>query len=260
VKDTLIFDNNVITVLGNGPETHEPLSGDLIVRFNCLSGSEYSNHNLTLVINNGSHRFNKPKSFFSVGKYASYELNEQLCSLASSLELKLGCWPSSGFTFVWYLMFKKALFNIRQMPLLPSIARLETLNAREPLASTFHNWLGERRHAFKAAELPNWKSLFISVPLSGNAISCNPFDVLLDAAMKTKKDSSRRDLKMLAGIDKDYWLHYASPALLIEAEHLFYLDRVNQTTGNWWLFDFEGSIYANTIFQKLAWCQQSIFV
>jgi hypothetical protein len=109
----LSISSSAVTVIGNGGlASNEIVSEDLVVRFNCTPDIELLASNKVLVINNGS-RFKKQKCFFSAGKYSSSELNYQLGLVASNLELKLGCWPSSGFTFVWYLILNQVLFNVK---------------------------------------------------------------------------------------------------------------------------------------------------
>jgi hypothetical protein len=143
------LNSSAITVIGNGgPGSNEIISEDLVVRFNCTPDNELLASNRVLVIKNGS-RFKKQKCFFSAGKYSSSELNYQLGLVASNLERKLGGWPSSGFTFVWYLMFNQVLFNVKQMSLLQRIARLDLLEHNEPLACIFDPSFSDNSFGFR---------------------------------------------------------------------------------------------------------------
>lgn len=253
------LNSSVITVIGKGPESNEMISGDVMIRFNCEKASQILISNRVLAVNNG-HGVKTDKSFFSNGMHASLDLNDHLATVACKLEQELGCWPSSGYTVIRYLLLNQMTFTVVRMPLLPSLERAEGLGIKKPLSCIFHNWLGERRHVFISPELSNWQSLFLPTPQNGSQFSKNPFNLLFDVANQTKSESALNHLKKLAEIDKSCWLSHATPEVLEAAEPLFYIDRAIRKTKNWWLFDFNGSFYANQIFRNLAWCQQSIFV
>lgn len=134
---------------------------------------------------------------------------------------------------------------------------------RVPQASTFHNWLGERRLAFSllgdhSGPDARWPGLLLSCPLTSplpaTKIRTNPYEALLQAF--TRKDV--HFWQLIASIDAEDWLHVLTAERLRNLEPFFYLDRQRTKTSNWWLYDNAISISVDQIHEKLAWCQQSI--
>ena len=179
--------------------------------------------------------------------------------LHSSLQSELNNVPSSGTVLLTTLAAHQIQAKVIGMNLLPSIARPAAAPTHIPNANHFHNWLGERRHAFTQGFQHHfdWQTLILNKPQWGELNIADPFS-LLQALASTPNNLTLA--KLIADISADCWLNNATIDTLQQAEAYFYLQRSQQRTRNWWLYHNEASQYLANTHMQLAWCQQSLML
>lgn len=253
-------------IVGNGPP-ESPIPGHNGLITVCFNGGnpEVDWAHQLLIRNGRVARTTRPFSVDipsnpAIGRALEVVLEKH----ANTLTDMLGAFPSSGLCFTRFAFQHASLLRISRMPLRPSLRRRPDMPPRKPLASAFHNWLGERRFAFSLLSDDSgpdalWPGLILSRPtpssLSGNHSLGNPYEALLKAF--TIKDI--HFWQRIAHTDALNWLHALNTERLINLEPFFHLDRHQAKTSNWWLYDNAISNSVDQIHEKLAWCQQSIF-
>lgn len=243
-------------VVGNGPGPAPLAHGSWVARFNRAVNQALEEANLW--VNNAKSR-GLNQAFVTEGEAANDALNKQLAALAKGISKQLGCWSSSGVTLLHLLSEQDVAADVHRMPLLPSLERPSHYSPRQPLACSFHNWLGERRLALTGSlRVAIWPSLFIPA-IPGHTTSRNPFSLLKSLAGIADRTACKAILEEIANLGSQGWLTWATPEQLQSTEPLFHLSRHQQQTANWWLFDNEASPHINRIYRSLAWCQQHCY-
>lgn len=243
----------IINVIGNGPGYVEITSSPFFVTFNNVNyGVEPSLHVL-----NGK-QFGYGSSFVIHGALATTEMEMNFKKLAEYLMRTIGSWPSSGLTTLYYLTEYYENIKVQKMDLLPSLARPASLNPRKPLPCAFHNWLGERRFALtNFLDKCHWPQLLLTEPKTNNTKYNNPFELLMQLS---DEKMERKIVSYLKEISLSSWQESANLTVIKAVEHLFYLDRNNNYTKNWWLYDYEASQTMAEIHRTIAWCQQELLL
>lgn len=242
-----------IDVIGNGPGDVDITSHSYFVTFNKGDfGIEPS-----LKVLNGK-QFGKEFNFIIHGELATKEIENNFKKKAQYLMKTLESWPSSGLTTLYYLTEHYENIKVQKMDLLPSLARPISLNQRRPLPCTFHNWLGERRFALTYfLDKCHWPQLLLTKPETNNTKYNNPFELLMQ--LSDEKIESKI-VSYLKEISLSSWQESANLTVIKAVEHLFYLDRNNNYTNNWWLYDYKASQTMAEIHRTIAWCQQELLL
>lgn len=238
-----------ITIIGNGtgdvPETFETP----IITFNEFKlGAENEIH-----LTNGKLSGLREKVQFE-GHERNPILSHAFGEIEKELTLQLNCKPSIGLTTVVMAstLFEK-IYTYR-MQFLPRYVRSEALHPRQPLASNFHNWIGERRVALNLShDQFFWKGLALQKPSTGHDFSDDPFKLLASISK-----NAEQTLYLLKDIQVEAWLHHATDEKIQSVEPFFFLQRSLKETQNWWLYDQNLSYCVDDIVHKIAWCQQQL--
>ncbi len=207
-----------------------------------------------LRIENGN-RYGQPQTFVTSGLKASPEINAFLLSHAEKLSHTIGCWPSSGITCISLLVQEKVQIIVQNMDLLPKLTQMDSARPNTPATTCFHNWLGERRYALtKLSSHLNWSELILPPPQEErtNSIS-SPWQFLKKLRTEPKNIVG---LKELSECSTSSWLSGASIETLLHIEDMFFLNRNQKISQNWWLFSPQASRLLSTIHYQVAWVQQ----
>ncbi|MBO2661873.1 MULTISPECIES: hypothetical protein [Shewanella] len=206
---------------------------------------------------------------------ADMALLADITDVATTLEARLGAWPSSGLAVLGCLAGQDVKVSVCQMNLLPSLIRSPELSGRTPLAAAFHNWLGERRLAMawllgtSTGDTPiDWPDFWLPAPSQPMTTEPSlPVEALLHVTHCSKAEGQKL-WHHLASSNAESWLesltnsHDAGtshqPEALLAAEKLFYLPRNTRETALWWLYDNEASVWVSQVHYKLAWLWQTL--
>ena len=247
-----------VHIVGNGPICGKVPDEGLQVRFNRNTGADISDPQVLWI--NNARRNSAHTGFISEGASASKSLDFALLEHANLISRELRCWPSTGMVAASYFSRQTEPVEVHQMPLLPSFSRSLEMSSRQPLACSFHNWLGERRMVFtRKYNMGPWQSLFIKPPEYLGLSEKHLFEYL-SALPDVLRSHGAVILKKLSQVSPQCWLNQATYEKLSEVEHLFVLKRGVQETKNWWLYDVDASHQTDTILRCLAWCQQQLFL
>lgn len=184
---------------------------------------------------------------------------------AKLLARQLGCWPSLGLVVVYSGISAELKLQVRNMNLLPTLTRPTGLPPRNVVPGHFHNWLGERRLISRWVPLLDWPEFKLPSPLmadSGDTPNVCPVKQLRQLPELTKPWASAV-IDQLAAVDGYVWcsaLVHSTPEEITLLDHLFVLDRHQQYTANWWLFDPYYSACMDIIRYRLAQAQQLLFL
>jgi hypothetical protein len=234
------------TVIGNGPGSIPKLHG-LVVCFNDID----IDHSSLVRVQSG-HAHDLHRDFMVLQGDLLEGFSEQLKKSATKLEQQLGIWPSTGLATLEALTRLNIASVVYRMPLTPSFIRDDNCRDHIAKASSYHNWLGERRYAFTELGCV-WDSLLLIKPEGATHMNFDPFELLLNGQI------TLADLSVLASISPDCLLEIATAERIESVEYMFYLKRDQPRSTNWWFFNREASEFIDLIFRKLAWCQQYIY-
>ena len=183
--------------------------------------------------------------------------------------VQLGCLPSTGFMVAHALWDMEARVWMDGMSFDPTLVRPPELPTRKPLPQMFHNWLGERRLSlvrWLSAPPQSW-----SWPLTGKpSVQDNDPQApsehvlhteILDALLSAKRSRSLHRLLQMLDIPvkpSESLLQDAPETLQLEG--CFHLQRHQNETPNWWLYDNAGSLVINRLAQRLRSAQRQTFL
>jgi len=260
------------TIIGNADGEWLPSSEGATITFNATV------HTDTINICNGPYA--GVSEAFKVERSTNDKaFVEILTTVAQSLVNRIDCWPSSGLTTAVTLAMISKQVSLMRMSLLPSLQRTEQMSAADTLPCMVHNWLGERRVAMGIAlSHPHlyWPELYIAPRVSqerSEPFIDDPFSILLGLPHETidgtgfsslKIQTQRPDdyedqlsiLNVLASLDIQFWLAFATQEKLLKCESLFYNQKPEAQQSNWFLLDLNASQYLDPIRHQLAYCQQ----
>lgn len=176
------------------------------------------------------------------GDLATEDLTTQLLQNANKLAFQLGVWPSLGLIAIHTGMQLGLNLHVRNMDLLPKIARSHTLNPRKPLPCTYHNWLAERRTIFPIIGQLDWPSFHlkpINYPERHISLeSCELVEMLIRLPI-LERDLARKSMDLLSQLHPADWLmamKQTTDTEIAAIDQLFCLSREHQITPNWWLY------------------------
>lgn len=258
-------------VVGNGPGVRPPMDENVpFVAFN--QSADKSLRAGEIRINNrkiaGAAANTLPFVVSSryLSAYDCEQLQDKLNTTSEELCSQLGCLPSAGFTAVFALTGMGVGLQLFQMPLRPSLLRVNTMPIRQPLAAAFHNWLGERRLAWQLLRdrrtLLNWPQLYLPTEptetIQDIDISCPRLQewFVTHAGRPEKGDIST--LQELASLPAMAWCQGSKADILQAFEGYFFLVRQQQTTPNWWLYRNDISSFIDTLLLRLMQAQQHL--
>lgn len=155
------------------------------------------------------------------------------------------------------------------MPLRPSYLRTTKLSERKPLASAYHNWIGERRIGLsllrKSATSFDWPELHLAPPPKATTpprtrnIIPRLNEWFTDAANEPQ-NANTQVLAELAQFPAEHWRHNAMDNEIKEVEKFLFLARSQQETPNWWLYSNALSPILDKLILKLMLTQQHLLV
>lgn len=261
-----------VAVIGNGYADPNPPQGCVLrFRFNAEAGDLDPNLDVNVRMVSGDD---------APGHLKLYRLNEgsRLSALERRLNLdleqqtrNLGCLPSTGYALIHGLWAFGSLLQISGVGFDPSLVRPHDLGTRKPLPQAFHNWLGERRTTFRRwLDCPpnTWKwrlvteGQFVAAPIPTNTSAADGVHYLdvLDCVRATARTGQLADFARLGRKSILPTPDLLRPHPLIkELENGFYLDRHQNSTPNWWLFDAEASELAEAIASNIRQAQHQAF-
>jgi len=242
-------------LIGNGEGLLYLADHELVIRFN---QSESPTFRVDLMISN-QYIKGRSRAFELTGVQPILGFSEMLKQHALELERQLGVWPSLGLSTLFAMQELPGKLRISCMNLLPSIARPELMSNRKPLPCTYHNWLGERRLVMPLLNNMNWPNFWLINQEELVLPSGDPFPLLL-ALSTLNREEGEAQIRKLESQAESSWQYYATQENLKKAEALFYLDRSQQHTNNWWLYNYEASHFMSNIRQRLALAQQALFI
>ncbi len=241
-------------IIGNGDGMYELQENERVIRFN---QSESSDITADLVISNCYDQHNH-KGMRTTGIEPYPGFATVLLEQAQQLEQALGVWPSLGLTTLFALKDWPTTLRLSCMNLLPSIARPKSLSERKPLPCSYHNWLGERRLAMGLSGNLDWPAFWLPQENLQPPTSSDPYPRLLALAQSGKMEGAEL-IRQLVSESQGCWNGYATKEKLKNAESIFFLERGEHNTNNWWLYHFEASHLMTNIRQKLALAQQNLY-
>lgn len=257
-----------LPVIGNGPGEWPRLnSGKLFVRFNVASDMPFESGEIRICNRKFAGRPNDSPLFEVWGDGLSPvqrgQLQARLAFSSAALTKKLGSLPSSGLAAVHALAVEKVTLQLYRMPLRPSLLRAADLPARKPLAASFHNWLGERRLAWRwwqsARSRLHWPDLQLTAGEATSTDRCeDPYPALLHWFAKGADEARNADLAHLAELPAAAWCQYATSTRLKELEAYFYIRHQQRESANWWLYNNELSPLIDALLLKLMLAQQHL--
>ena len=244
-------DQTLWHIIGNGKGSLQTTAKQRTVRFNQPSNTIPE---ADLVISN-KFKSGTTKSFELKGIEPYEGFTEALSHIALTLEQQLNAWPSLGLATIFALQDAHAQLSLSCMNLLPSIARPESLTDRKPLPCNYHNWLGERRLALPILHKMDWPSFWLSKTSDLPPVTKDPYPTLIALPSYSSKEGLKL-IQQLDPITESSWICYATDERLKKVEALFLLQRDQQQTKNWWLYDYEASLIMTNIHRHLALAQQ----
>lgn len=177
------------------------------------------------------------------------ELEQKLNKTAVDLELQLHSWPSSGLALIQSIFDTAEYLHIDKIGFDPSLIAPSLKDKGFPAPSTFHNWIAERRYALamtksKSAEKFLWSGLLTDYSFKGFLDVANPYE-LFEFGYATK---NLTDIKTALNTTFKNWEKYLSQEeIFADLERKLYIQRGERVSSNWWLFDGQGSILANSL-------------
>jgi hypothetical protein len=177
------------------------------------------------------------------------ELEQKLNKTAVYLELQLHAWPSSGLTLIQSIFDTAEYLHIDKIGFDPSLITSSLKNKGYPAPSTFHNWIAERRYALamtkkRSAEKFSWNTLLTNKNFKGFLDIANPYE-LFEFGFATKNLTS---IKTALSTTFESWeKHLIHEKIFSDLEKKLYLPRGERVSSNWWLFDEQGSVFANSL-------------
>lgn len=181
-------------------------------------------------------------------KFAN-ELEQNLNKTAVDLESQLHAWPSSGLALIQSIFDKAEYLHIDRIGFDPSLIAPSLKDNGFPAPSTFHNWIAERRYALaltkrKSAEKFSWNTLLTINNFTGFLDIANPYELFEFGFANKNLNSIKTALSTTFENWEKYLIH---EKIFSDLEKKLYLPRGKRVSSNWWLFDEEGSILANTL-------------
>lgn len=263
-----------LLVVGNGPGTKPQIPpGQLHIRFNSPPSSPLTPQEIRI----SNRKFpgkDSPTTPFRVQSKALSsseisDLQRELSDSANNLTNHLGCLPSTGLATVLTLHFRGKRIKCVRMPLRPSYLRTTKLSERKPLASAYHNWIGERRIGLsllrKSATSFDWPELHLAPPPKATTpprtrnIIPRLNEWFTDAANEPQ-NANTQVLAELAQFPAEHWRHNAMDNEIKEVEKFLFLARSQQETPNWWLYSNALSPILDKLILKLMLTQQHLLV
>jgi hypothetical protein len=225
-----------------------------------------------LVISNG-HRQGKQKSLIVSGLIASETLKKALQSQAQMLEVHLGAWPSLGCVAIHTAVAMGIHPIIHRMNLLPDISRPPLLGAREPLASLFHNWLAERRTMLPLLGQMCWPEFVLDDDMPSQSkpilqsvmLEIQPLAFVFERLFELpqlERESGSTVIRQVVSLPYTFWkanVPLLEAPALAKLDQLFYLNRGENITPCWWLYDVQYSELMNRIRLHIASAEQHAF-
>jgi len=191
------------------------------------------------------------------GNLSTDTFNLALKTSHNSLKKLLSNSPSTGLSTIHTLTsMKTEIIHIKSMNLLPSIARKNNTPEEKNIPCHYHNWLGERRLAFSLMTKNTifWPQWHLPSP-AGKLIAEDPITLL--KVLENEPGNVHLPI-FLSKISISCWLNHLTLDILHSLEPMFHLSRTSRASTNWWLFDYEASIYMARVHLILAYCQQQI--
>lgn len=189
------------------------------------------------------------------GKMPFAGFTEAINQRHTKLQATLHAVPSSGLCAAAAFIEKGLPAQVNGMTLLPSLARSNSLEARQPMPCYFHNWLAERRYMMPYLSALSWPQFYLAPLQHAKSMSVNPYE-LLAALYDMDKAAGLTAIQQLAVASADSWLAHNAPAEAGALDTLFYLPRDKSRSPNWWLFDDTGAALMAKVHHQLAWAQQ----
>lgn len=191
-------------------------------------------------------------------------LQDKLRTTSNWLCNQLGCLPSAGLATVFALTEMGMGLQLFQMPLRPSLVRVNTIPMRQPLAAAYHNWLGERRLAWQLLrmnpELLIWPQLYLQLDSAETVQDTSSLYFRLRQWFTSHANRSGKTdistLQELAILPVRSWYPPPDIDTLQELETFFFLSRQQQATPNWWLYRNDMSTVIDTLLLRLMQVQQ----
>jgi hypothetical protein len=176
------------------------------------------------------------------------------------LQVTLSALPSSGLCCLMVFALAGIPATVSGMTLLPSLARTGGLQARQPMASYFHNWLAERSFILPYVATLDWPQFYLTPLLAANGAAtkhttANPYDQLKQLT-QLDKQAGMAVIHALADITPASWLKHTNADSVNAVAPLFYLSRTETQSPNLWLFDDVASQLMARVQYQLAWAQQ----
>jgi hypothetical protein len=187
--------------------------------------------------------------FYKLNLEFASELEQKLNKTAVDLELQLHAWPSSGLALIQSIFDTAEYLHIDKIGFNPSLIAASLKDKGFPAPSTFHNWIAERRYALamtkrKSAEKFSWNALLTNNSFKGFLDIANPYE-LFEFGFANKNLTS---IKSALSTSHENWeKHLSQEKIFRELEKKLYLQRGGRVSSNWWLFDEQGSILANSL-------------
>lgn len=180
------------------------------------------------------------------------------------LQATLNAVPSSGLCCLMAFILMGIPATVSSMTLLPSLARTAGLQARQPMASYFHNWLAERMLIMPYLATLDWPQFYLPLVQSTNYTQtkntiANPY-ALLTQLTQLDKHAGMDIIRVLAAETPESWLRHTRAESVSVVAPLFYLSRNEKQSPNWWLFDDMASQLIARVQYQLAWAHQQYFL
>ncbi|MDE3271398.1 hypothetical protein [Pseudoalteromonas sp. G4] len=243
------------SVVGNGPI----LSSDLLQASYTIGFNQLLRRPFNMVVHNYKER-GQSKRIGVQGDQYSEQLLPHFIDTANFLQDEIGCWPSLGLVVLTTGVKLQKKIAVQRMDLLPSLARPVDLENNMPLAASYHNWLAERRYAFKLLNELDWPQLELVLhrdPVLPVKYKRNCLRELIELS-SLKKTQARDCINWLCKLPLEIWIEsikHANIADIIACDNVFMLSRSSRLTKNWWLYDSEYSIKIDQIRTLLAQAQ-----
>jgi hypothetical protein len=254
-------------VIGNG---YGSIKGNLSddytrIYFNGASPANRVKNNNFLTISNRRQK-NKIHGNFEIVYEANpnfaLQLENKINANAFTLEKKIGAWPSCGFALIHTIWDEAEHLHIDRIGFDPSLQNTDTANNKKVQPSVYHNWIGERQISIERIKRKypkniSWTSLVTQQNHEGNYHIDEPFSLFLDGF--SKQDIPNMALALRTNYSN--WSNTLNDPLEWQLlEKLLYIQRGKQFSPNWWLFDEEGSMLANSLARLLRQHQNFLYL